>query len=127
MLRRVRALLIADDAAGIRRALLVQGWDVVLADTSGTGLRRAQADVPDAIVLDADLGDTDGLQVCRLLRRSGNHTPTLMVTAERDTADRIACLNAGADDVLAKPYDCGELVARLRSLVRRNGHGSWGA
>jgi two-component system response regulator MprA len=126
----VRTLVIADetpDRDGLRRELVLEGWDVILGEGEGGGLRRAQTETPDVIVVDADAPDTDGLQFCRLLRRAGNHTPLLMLTGSDLSADRLACLNAGADDFMPKPYDARELHARLRSLVRRNGHGSWGS
>jgi two-component system response regulator MprA len=126
----VRILVIADEAAErdrLRRDLVLEGWDVILAEGEALGMRRAQAETPDAIVLDGDGDGQDALGLCRLLRRSGNHTPMLMLTASSDAADRLGCLNAGADDFVPKPYDPRELHARLRSLVRRSGNGSWGA
>ncbi len=90
-------------------------------------MRRAQTESPDVIVLDADSPDTDVLAALPPAAPRGHHTPLLMLTGSEQTADRLACLNAGADDFIAKPYDMRELHARLRSLVRRNGNGSWGS
>jgi two-component system, OmpR family, response regulator MprA len=126
----MRALLIAEDTPArhaLGRELVIDCWDVILADGEGAGMRRAQMDSPDAIVLDADAPDLDVLQLCRLLRRAGNHTPILTLTGSDEGAERLAFLNAGADDLMHKPYDTRELHARLRSLVRRNGNGSWGS
>src|SRR5205807_6880921 len=78
------------------------------------------------IVLDIGMPDVDGLEVCRALRRAGDRTPILMLTAREAVPDRIAGLDAGADDYLVKPYDVGELQARLRALVRRNVDGAEG-
>jgi two-component system response regulator MprA len=77
--------------------------------------------VPDAVVLDVGMPDIDGLEVCRRLRGAGNRVPVLMLTARDAIADRIDGLDAGADDYLVKPFDVGELKARLRALLRRSG------
>jgi two-component system response regulator MprA len=125
----VRVLVIEDDQSvrdALRRALMLGGWEVVEASDGSTGLYRALDDMPDVIVLDIGLPDLDGLQVCRTLREGGNRTPVLMLTARVDVPDRIAGLDAGADDYLIKPYDVGELQARLRALVRRNVDGADG-
>ena len=79
--------------------------------------------MPDAVVLDIGLPGIDGLEVCRALRRAGNRVPILMLTARDAVADRIDGLDAGADDYLVKPFDVGELKARLRALLRRAGDG----
>jgi two-component system response regulator MprA len=125
----VRILVIADETPerdGLRRELVLEGWDVILAEGEGLGMRRAQSETPDAIVVDGEADEHDPLQICRILRRTGNHTPLLVLTGGSEAADRLACLNAGADDFVPKPYDARELHARLRSLVRRSGNGSWG-
>jgi two-component system response regulator MprA len=122
--------VIADEASarnGLRRELVLEGWDVILAESEEVGVRRAQMESPDVIVLDDDSPAVDALGICRLLRRAENYTPLLVLTGSEEPADRLACLNAGADDFMLKPYDPRELYARLRSLVRRNGHGSWGS
>jgi two-component system response regulator MprA len=76
---------------------------------------------PDAVVLDIGLPAIDGLEVCRRIRRSGNRVPILILTARDAVSDRIDGLDAGADDYLVKPFDVGELKARLRALLRRTG------
>src|SRR5208282_4713953 len=80
----------------------------------------AQA-VPDAVVLDVGLPGIDGLEVCRRLRRLGNRVPILMLTARDAVSDRIDGLDVGADDYMVKPFDVGELKARIRALLRRAG------
>jgi len=125
----MRILVIEDDddvRAAIRRALLLGGYEIIQAGTGRDGLGRAQADVPDAIVLDLGLPDIDGLEVCRTLRRAGNRTPILMLTARADVGDRVEGLEAGADDYLVKPYDVRELQARLRAIMRRHLEGADG-
>ena len=107
----------------LRRALTLAGYDVALAETGQEGLSRIAADQPDAVVLDVGMPGLDGLDVCRRLRASGNRLPVLMLTARESVADRIDGLDAGADDYLAKPFDVGELKARLRALLRRAGEG----
>jgi two-component system response regulator MprA len=119
----MRVLVIEDDdavRAAVRRALLLGGYEVLLAENGEKGLLQAQSDVPDAIILDLGLPDIDGMQVCRTLRSSGNRTPILMLTARDAIDDRVDGLEAGADDYLVKPYDVRELQARLRAIMRRN-------
>jgi two-component system response regulator MprA len=106
--------------AALRRALLLSGYEVLLAADGAEGLLKAGTEVPDVIVLDVGMPQMDGLQVCRALRAAGNRTPILMLTAREAVADRIEGLDAGADDYLTKPYDVGELEARLRALLRRS-------
>jgi two-component system response regulator MprA len=108
----------------LRRALLLGGYQVLLAGGGQEGLLKAQTEVPDVIVLDVRMPDMDGLEVSRSLRRAGNRTPILMLTARAAVADRIEGLDAGADDYLTKPYDVGELYARLRALMRRHLEGA---
>jgi two-component system response regulator MprA len=125
----MRVLVIEDDTSvrdALRRALMLGGWDVIESADGSGGLYKALDESPDVIVLDVGLPDIDGLQVCRTLRDGGNRIPVLMLTARVDVPDRIAGLDAGADDYLIKPYDVGELQARLRALVRRNVEGSDG-
>lgn len=125
----MRVLVIEDDdavSAAVRRALLLGGYEVILAQNGEEGLLRAQGDVPDAIVLDLGLPDIDGMQVCRTLRQSGNRTPILMLTARAAIEDRVDGLEAGADDYLVKPYDVRELQARLKAITRRNLDGAEG-
>ena len=125
----MRILVIEDDddvRAAIRRALLLGGYEIIQASTGQEGLQRAQTDVPDAIVLDLGLPDIDGIEVCRTLRRAGDRTPILMLTARAEVGDRVDGLDAGADDYLVKPYDVRELQARLRAIMRRHLEGADG-
>ena len=118
----MRVLVVEDDDGvreSLRRALRLGGWDVHTADGGQEGLFKAQTEHPDAIVLDIGMPDIDGLDVCRALRADGNRTPILMLTAREAVSDRISGLDAGADDYLIKPFDVGELQARLRALLRR--------
>src|SRR5579862_6722143 len=101
----MRILVIEDDdavRAAVRRALLLGGYEVLLAESGEDGLLRAQRDVPDAIVLDLGLPDIDGVEVCRTLRQAGDRTPILMLTARAAIEDRVEGLEAGADDYLVK-------------------------
>ena len=125
----MRVLVIEDDdgvRAAVRRALLLGGYEVLQAPTGEEGLLRAQQDVPDAIVLDLGLPDIDGVEVTRTLRRSGDRTPILMLTARAAVEDRVDGLEAGADDYLVKPYDVRELQARLKAIMRRHIDGADG-
>ena len=114
---------IVDDDAAIRtalgRALRMENYDVELFEDGASALRAVQLRAPDAIVLDLQLPDIDGLEVCRRIRRSGDATPILMLTARDAVNDRVAGLDVGADDYLVKPFDLAELLARLRALLRR--------
>src|SRR5438270_5743777 len=125
----MRVMVTEDDdsvRAAVRRALLLGGYEVLLAENGERGLLHAQSDVPDAIILDLGLPDIDGMQVCRTLRGSGNRTPILMLTARDAVDDRVEGLEAGADDYLVKPYDVRELQARLRAIMRRHIDGADG-
>ena len=125
----MRALVIEDDdavRAALRRALLLAGYEVILAPTGAEGLLKAQGEVPDVIVLDLGLPDINGLAVCQTLRQSGNRTPILMLTARAAIEDRVEGLEAGADDYLVKPYDVRELEARLKAIMRRSLDGADG-
>jgi two-component system response regulator MprA len=127
----VRILVADDDRAvrdALRRALSLGGYEVALAAGGQETLDAVAGGTPDAIVLDIGMPDVDGLEVCRRLRRAGDRVPILMLTARDAVADRIEGLDAGADDYLVKPFDVGELRARLRALLRRsNGGGDPGA
>jgi two-component system, OmpR family, response regulator MprA len=123
----VRILVVDDDRAvrdALRRALTLGGYDVVTADGGQQGLTEVAQSLPDAVVLDVGMPHLDGLEVCRRLRTAGNRVPVLMLTARDAVSDRIDGLDAGADDYLVKPFDVGELKARIRALMRRtNGEG----
>jgi two-component system, OmpR family, response regulator MprA len=120
----VRVLIVDDDRSvrdALRRALTLGGYEVHSAEGGRHGLVQAAATAPDAVVLDIGMPDVDGLEVCRRLRGGGNRVPILMLTARDAVVDRIDGLDAGADDYLVKPFDVGELKARLRALLRRIG------
>ncbi len=111
-----------DDRAvreALRRALTLEGYEAQLAEDGEAALEQVVQSVPDAVVLDIGLPGLDGLEVCRRVRLLGNRVPILMLTARDAVADRIDGLDAGADDYLVKPFDLGELQARLRALLRR--------
>lgn len=108
----------------LRRALTLGGYDVEALEDGRQALTRLTNSAPDAIVLDVGLPEVDGLEVCRRLRGAGDRTPILMLTARAEVADRIDGLDAGADDYLIKPFDLGELKARIRALLRRSGNGA---
>jgi two-component system response regulator MprA len=114
---------IVDDDAAIRsalgRALRMEDYDVEMFEDGASALRAVQLRAPDAIVLDLQLPDIDGLEVCRRIRRAGDATPILMLTARDAVNDRVEGLDVGADDYLVKPFDLAELLARLRALLRR--------
>jgi two-component system response regulator MprA len=123
----MRVLVVDDDRAvrdAVRRALTLAGYDVEAAEDGEQALAKVASAVPDVVVLDIGMPGVDGLEVCRRLRGAGNRVPVLMLTARDAVADRIDGLDAGADDYLVKPFDVGELKARLRALLRRaNGEG----
>jgi two-component system, OmpR family, response regulator MprA len=116
-------VLVVDDEPGVRTALeraLRLDYDVELAADGREALERlAAAAAPDAVVLDVAMPYVDGLEVCRRLRDAGDRTPVLMLTARDAVDDRVAGLDAGADDYLVKPFALRELKARLRALLRR--------
>jgi two-component system, OmpR family, response regulator MprA len=120
-------IAIVDDDAAIRtslgRALRMEDYDVELYEDGLSALRAFQLRAPDAIVLDLQLPDIDGLEICRRIRRSGDATPILMLTARDAVNDRVEGLDVGADDYLVKPFDLAELLARLRALLRRRSVG----
>jgi two-component system response regulator MprA len=116
-------VLVADDDRAIReslqRALRLEGYEVDLAPNGADALTAAKEHHPDVMVLDLMMPTIDGLTVCRVLRAEGDRTPILMLTARTETSDRVAGLDAGADDYLPKPFELDELLARLRALLRR--------
>jgi two-component system OmpR family response regulator len=122
----MRLLLVEDDVKLVRalqRGLSIEGYDVDVSTTGDQGLARGSAEDYDAIVLDLMLPGLDGFAVCTELRRRRPGTPILMLTALADVSDRIRGLDGGADDYLVKPFDLGELLARLRVLIRRGSTG----
>jgi two-component system response regulator MprA len=125
----MRIFVVEDDQAvrdALRRALELEGYGVELAGDGEEALRLLDERElePDAIVLDVLMPKLDGLEMCRRLRRSGNKTPVLMLTARDQVADRVAGLDAGADDYLVKPFALEELLARVRALLRRTANGA---
>jgi two-component system OmpR family response regulator len=118
----VRALVVEDElkmATLLRRGLVEEGYAADVAGSGEDALRMARSTAYDAIVLDVMLPGLDGFGVCRELRSSGVWTPILMLTARDGVMDRVAGLDAGADDYLTKPFSFAELLARLRALARR--------
>ncbi|MFG2910487.1 MULTISPECIES: response regulator transcription factor [unclassified Kitasatospora] len=117
-------VLIAEDDRAIRdslaRALMLEGYRVRVAADGTQTLAVLAEQRPDVLVLDVMMPEPDGLEVCRRLRAAGDRTPVLMLTARVEVPDRIAGLDAGADDYLVKPFDVDELFARLRALLRRH-------
>jgi len=113
-----------DDRAvreALRRALTLAGYEVQAAGDGEQALEQIARAVPDAVVLDIGMPGVNGLQVCTQVRRLGNRVPILMLTARDGVAERIDGLDVGADDYMVKPFDVGELQARLRALLRRAG------
>ena len=121
-------VLVVDDDPPLRRmlerTLAAEGFEVTVAADGAAALSAAERSAPDVIVLDVAMPALDGLAVCRRLRSKGLPTPILMLTARDAVPDRVAGLQAGADDYLVKPFAVSELIARLRALIRRrtNGH-----
>jgi two-component system response regulator MprA len=116
-------VLVVDDEMAVRtslhRALNLERYDVDLAEDGRQALERIAAARYDAVVLDVSMPTLDGLEACRRMRAAGDRTPVLMLTARDSVDDRVAGLDAGADDYLVKPFALRELQARLRALLRR--------
>jgi two-component system response regulator MprA len=120
----MRVLVVDDDRAvrdALRRVLSLDGYDVQSADGGAEAIEAVAQTVPDAVVLDIGMPGLDGIEVCERVRLLGNRVPILMLTARVEISDRVAGLDAGADDYLIKPFDVNELKARLRALLRRSG------
>ena len=120
----MRILVVDDDRAvreSLRRSLTFNGYSVELAQDGVEALERISSDRPDAVVLDDMMPRLDGGGVCRQLRSSGDDLPVLMLTARDSIDERVAGLDAGADDYLVKPFELDELCARLRAVLRRHG------
>src|ERR671939_992357 len=116
-------ILVVDDERAVReslrRALELEGYDVELAGDGLEGLARVEDSQPDVLILDVLMPGMDGLEMCRRLRRAGNRLPVLMLTARDAVENRVAGLDAGADDYVTKPFALEELLARIRALLRR--------
>jgi two-component system response regulator MprA len=120
---RERVLVIDDDekiTSMLRRSLAFEGYSVMTANNGTDGLRQMMAAEPDLIILDVMMPHMDGWEVCRRVRESGSSVPILMLTARDEVADRVKGLDLGADDYLVKPFALEELLARVRSLLRRS-------
>jgi two-component system, OmpR family, response regulator MprA len=118
-------ILVVDDEPAVRevleRILRLEGYEVAMACDGREAVRSQAAARADAVLLDILMPGLDGLEVCRRLRDTGDRTPVLMLTARDEVGDRVAGLEAGADDYLPKPFALEELLARLRALLRRSG------
>jgi two-component system, OmpR family, response regulator MprA len=116
-------LLVVDDDPSVREALALvlghDGFEVATAVDGREAIRMLALAPPDAVILDVLMPGLDGLEVCRRIRATGDRTPVLMLTARAEVSDRVAGLEAGADDYLVKPFAREELIARLRALLRR--------
>ncbi|MCW3471502.1 response regulator transcription factor [Rhodococcus pyridinivorans] len=118
----MRILVVDDDRAvreSLRRSLSFNGYTVDLATDGQDALEQVATSRPDAMVLDVMMPRVDGLEVCRRLRSTGDDLPILVLTARDSVSERVAGLDAGADDYLPKPFALEELLARLRALLRR--------
>jgi two-component system response regulator MprA len=119
-------ILVVDDERAVReslrRALELEGYEIELAADGNEALYRLEVtEEPDAVILDVLMPGVDGLEVCRRLRGAGSKLPVLMLTARTEVEDRVAGLDAGADDYVTKPFALEELLARVRALLRRTG------
>jgi two-component system response regulator MprA len=116
-------ILIAEDDNAVRdsleRALRYEGYSVKAVSNGSKALLEAEIETPDLFIVDVMMPVIDGLSVCRSLRRNGNKTPILILTAKHEISDRVKGLDAGADDYLVKPFSLDELFARIRALLRR--------
>jgi two-component system response regulator MprA len=124
MTEQTRILVVDDEPAvqnALSRALALERYEVAQAEDGREALERLGATAYDAVILDIAMPYVDGLEVCRRMRQGGNRTPVLMLTARDQVDDRVAGLDAGADDYLVKPFALRELSARVRALLRRAG------
>jgi two-component system response regulator MprA len=120
----VRVLVVDDEPAvreALERVLRIDGYDVELAPDGREAIRRQATAPADVVLLDVLMPSIDGLEVCRRMRDVGDRTPVLMLTARDAVSERVAGLEAGADDYLPKPFSLDELLARVRALLRRSG------
>jgi len=121
----LKALIVDDEPAvrdSLRRVLASERYEVETAADGEEALAKIAAAQPDVVILDVLMPEMSGLEVCRRMRVEGNQTPVLMLTAREAVNDRVAGLDAGADDYLPKPFALEELLARLRALVRRSAY-----
>jgi len=122
MAEHARILVVDDEPAvqqALARALALERYEVALSSDGGDALARLGDGGYDAVILDVSMPVLDGLEVCRRVRQGGDRTPVLMLTAREQVDDRVAGLDAGADDYLTKPFALRELMARVRALLRR--------
>ena len=122
MAEQARILVVDDEPAvqsALSRALTLEQYEVAQAADGQEALERLGAAAYEAVILDIAMPRVDGLEVCRRLRQGGDRTPVLMLTARGEVDDRVAGLDAGADDYLVKPFALRELLARVRALLRR--------
>ena len=116
-------VLVAEDDPGVRtsleRVLRFEGYEVETVNDGAEALEAVAERPPDVVILDVMMPHVDGLEACRLLRQKGHREPVLMLTARHEVSDRVAGLDAGADDYLVKPFALDELLARVRALMRR--------
>ena len=116
-------ILIAEDDTAVResleRAIRLEGYAVTTSENGQKALDLAAVNQPDLYLLDVMMPLLDGLSVCRQIRRQGDKTPVLVLTAKHEVSDRVSGLDAGADDYLLKPFALDELLARIRALLRR--------
>ena len=122
----MQVLVVDDERAvrnALRRAFTLAGYDVAEAEGGEPAVSMLAQSSPDVVVLDVLMPDVDGLEVCRRMRAVGDRTPVLMLTARETVADRVAGLDAGADDYVVKQFDLDELLARVRALLRRSSNG----
>lgn len=125
-MNRPTVLVVEDDQpirASIRRALAYEGYDVIEAGDGEVALAIVSATPPDLILLDLNLPGIDGIEVCQRIREAGDTMPIMMITARDAVSDRVVGLDSGADDYLVKPFDLGELTARVRASLRRHAPG----
>src|SRR2546429_7779129 len=122
-MKQMKILVVDDERAvrdSLRRALELEGYEIELAEDGRRALSLLEENAqPDAIILDVLMPGLDGLEVCRRLRSGGSRVPVLMLTARDEVENRVAGLDAGADDYVTKPFALEELTARLRALLRR--------
>src|SRR5271167_1436060 len=124
MAEQARILVVDDEPAvqsALSRALALEQYEVAQAMDGREALERLGSAAYEAVILDVSMPYLDGLEVCRRLRAGGDRTPVLMLTAREQVEDRVAGLDAGADDYLVKPFALRELLARVRALLRRAG------